>query len=84
MPIVQVPDPDHQFVVEVDAYDVGLGEVISQRMSSDHKLHPCAFFSRRLSQAERNYDIGSRELLAVKLPFEKWHNSMEGTKEPFL
>lgn len=32
--------------------------------STDQKRHTCAFFSRHLSPAERNYDIGNRELLA--------------------
>lgn len=83
-PILQVPDPEAQFVVEVDASDVGVGAVLSQRAASDQKIHPCAFFSRRLSAAERNYDIGNRELLAVKLALEEWRHWLEGTKVPFL
>ena len=71
-PILQVPDPDRQFVVEVDASEVGVGAILSQRAAVDQKLHPCAFFSRRLTPAERNYDIGNRELLAVKLALEEW------------
>jgi len=71
-PILQVPDAERQFVVEVDASDMGIGAVLSQRAASDQKLHPCAFFSRRLSPAERNYEIGNRELLAVKLALEEW------------
>ncbi|KAI3351469.1 hypothetical protein L3Q82_020315 [Scortum barcoo] len=50
----------------------------------DQKLHPCAFFSKRLSPAERNYDIGNRELLAVKLALEEWRHWLEGSKQPFL
>ncbi|KAI2657474.1 Transposon Tf2-9 polyprotein [Labeo rohita] len=66
-PILVAPDPSRQFVVEVDASEVGVGAVLSQRSSADGKMHPCAYFSHRLSPAERNYDIGNRELLAVKL-----------------
>lgn len=33
---------------------------------------------------ERNYDIGDRELLAVKLALTEWRHWLEGTKEPFL
>ena len=83
-PILLIPDPERQFVIEVDASDVGVGAVLSQRAAKDQKLHPCAFFSRRLSPAERNYDIGNRELLAVKLALEEWRHWLEGTKIPFL
>lgn len=79
-PILSHPDTSRQFVVEVDASDVGVGAILSQRSSSDHKLHPCAFFSRRLSPAERNYDVGNRELLAAKLALE-WRHWLEG---PFV
>lgn len=30
------------------------------------------YFSRCLSPAERNYDVGNRELLAIKLALEEW------------
>lgn len=57
-PVLVQPDSSRQFIVEVDASDTGVGAVLSQRSASDQKLHPCAFFSRRLSPAEHNYDIG--------------------------
>ena len=53
-PILIQPDPSLQFVVEADTSDTGGGAVLSQRSPSEHKLHPCAFFSRRLSPPERN------------------------------
>uniref|UniRef100_A0AAQ4PZ65 Reverse transcriptase/retrotransposon-derived protein RNase H-like domain-containing protein n=1 Tax=Gasterosteus aculeatus aculeatus TaxID=481459 RepID=A0AAQ4PZ65_GASAC len=59
-PILKHPYPSLQFVVEVDASDTGVGAVLSQRDPLTQKLHPCAFFSRRLSPAERNYDVGNR------------------------
>ena len=34
---------------------MGVGAALSQRVAADQKLHPCVFFSRRLTQAERNY-----------------------------
>ncbi len=83
-PVLTQPDPALQFIVEVDASDTGVGAVLSQRSPVDHKIHPCAFFSRRLSPAERNYDIGNRELLAVKLALEEWRHWLEGTSLPVL
>ena len=83
-PILVQPDPSLQFVVEADASDTGVGAVLSQRSPSDHKLHPCAFFSRRLSPPERNYDVGNRELLAVKLALEEWRHWLEGAEHHFI
>ncbi len=58
---------------------MGVGAILSQRSSSDDKMHLCAYFSHRLSPAERNYDIGNRELLAVKLALEEWRHWLEGS-----
>ncbi len=50
-PILITPDPEKQFIVEVDASDFGVGAILSQRSSLDDKIHPCAFYSHRLSHA---------------------------------
>ena len=71
-PILVHPDPERQFIMEVDASNTGLGAVLSQRSAGDAKVHLCAFYSHKLSPAERNYDIGNKELLAVKLTIEEW------------
>lgn len=81
-PILVLPDPTQPFVVEVDASDLGVGAVLSQRCSG--KLHPCAFFSHRLSPTESRYDVGDRELLAVKMALEEWRHWLEGAQHPFL
>ena len=54
-------DPARQFVVEMDASYIGVGTVLSQR-AADDKLNPYAFFPKKLSPAERNYDVGNREI----------------------
>ena len=69
--------------MEVDASNTGVGAVLSQRSAGDSKVHPCAFYSHRLSPAERNYDIGNKELLAVKLALEEWRQWLEGEQVPF-
>ncbi|KAK2908400.1 hypothetical protein Q8A73_009473 [Channa argus] len=83
-PILSQPDTSRQFVVEVDASEVGVGAVLSQRSEGDQKLRPCAFFSRQLSPAERNYSVGDRELLAIKLALEEWRHWLEGVPQPFI
>ncbi|XP_047195290.1 uncharacterized protein LOC124851551 [Hippoglossus stenolepis] len=83
-PILVFLDPERQFTVEVDASDSGVGAVLSQRAAEDQKMHPCAFFSCKLSPAEQHYDIGNRELLAVKLALEEWRHWLEGAEQPFV
>ncbi|KAI2665792.1 Transposon Tf2-9 polyprotein [Labeo rohita] len=82
-PLLTHPDPDLPFVVEVDASTTGVGAVLSQNHGTPPRLHPCAYFSKKLSMAERNYDIGNRELLAIKLALEEWRHWLEGANHPF-
>ncbi|KAI3377213.1 hypothetical protein L3Q82_009125 [Scortum barcoo] len=83
-PILTVPDPALRFVVGVDASNEGIGAVLSQRLPADNRIHPCAFLSRKLSAAERNYDVGNKELLAVKVALEEWRHWLEGAEQPFI
>lgn len=76
--------PDRPFIVEVDASTTGVGAVLSHQQGNPSRLHPCAFFSRKLNPAEVNYDIGNQELLAVKLALEEWRHWLKGARHPFL
>ena len=58
--------------------------MLSQRLGTPPKLRPCAFFSKNLSPAERNYDVGNRELLSVVKALKVWRHWFEGAKHPFL
>ncbi|KAL0187600.1 hypothetical protein M9458_014699 [Cirrhinus mrigala] len=71
-PLLHHPNPELPFTVEVDASTTGVGAVLSQAVGEPPILHPCAFYSRKLSPAEQNYDVGNRELLTIKLALEEW------------
>ena len=64
-PVPAHPDPSVAFIVEVGVSEAGIGAVLSQRSGTPPKLCPCAFFLRKLSPVERNYEVGNRELLAA-------------------
>lgn len=83
-PVLIQPDPDKQFIVEVDTSDTGVRAILSQISHLDNKTHSCAFFSHRLSPSERNYDVSDRELLAIKLALEEWQHLLEGAEHPLL
>ncbi|KAI2647957.1 Transposon Tf2-9 polyprotein [Labeo rohita] len=82
-PVLQHPDPNKPFVVEVDAADTGVGAVLSQWSGEPLALHPCAYYSKKLTPAEQNYGIGDHELLAIKLALKEWRHWLGGAKHPF-
>lgn len=59
-PIFVHSDLSLQFIIEVDAWDCGVGDVLSQPSPIDQKLHFWALFSHCQSPAEKNYDVGKR------------------------
>ena len=77
-PVLILPQPSRQFIVEVDASDVGIRAVLSQRSEENQHIHPVAFLSRRFTPAEANYDVGIRELLAVHTALTEWRHWLEG------
>ncbi len=87
-PLFIHPDPGKPVLVELYASTSGVWVVFSQQQWTPDKLHPCAFFSRKLSSAEMNYNIGNRELLAIKLALEVWrvcntHSPSSQTKRTY-
>jgi len=70
-PVLTQPDYTQPFVVHTDASAYGVGAILLQEgeksttTNSKPKLHPLAYYSASFIQAERNYDIYERELLAV-------------------
>ncbi len=70
--ILKHPDPQLPFIVKVDAPTTGVGAVLSQYHGEPPRLHPCTYYSRKLTPAEKNYDIRNQELLAIKLALEEW------------
>ncbi len=58
--------------------------MLSQQSGEPPSLHPCAYFSKKLSPAEVNYDIGNRELLAIKLALEECQHWLEEAQHPFI
>lgn len=56
-PVLIQHDPSKKFVVNVDTSDVGA--MCSQCSGPHNRLHPCAFYSRRFTSIESNYDVGT-------------------------
>lgn len=80
-PILRHFDFDRPIVVETDASDYVSAGVLSQ-YDDDNVLHPVAFFSKKHSPPECNYEIYDKELLAIVRAFEEWRPYLEGSKHP--
>ena len=80
-PVLAMPNDEGQWRVEADASDYALGAVLSQEQNG--KWHPVAFLSKSFNDAERNYEIYDKEMLAIMTALEEWRQYLLGTREPF-
>ena len=67
------------FFLETDASDYAFGAILSQ-YGDDSYLHPVAFYSRKFTAPEINYEIHDKELLAIVASFEVWRHFLEGAQ----
>ena len=70
-PVLLQPDQKKPFEVEVDASNYAIGAVLIQR-DDNNIAHPVAFFSKTMNEAQRNYDVYNRELLALVEMCRHW------------
>jgi hypothetical protein len=78
-PTLLIPDtsPGRTFVIHTDASDFAVGGVLLQDQGQGG-LQPCAYFSKKLNSAERNYSVGDKEMLAMKLALNEYRIYVEG------
>lgn len=76
-PILRLPNPSKPFVLETDASKHAYGAVLMQE-DDNGDLHPCGFISKAFNQAERNYQIYDRELMAVIQGLKAWRQYLLG------
>ena len=65
--------------VEADMSDFAMGAVLSMK-GEDEKWRPCTFYSKSLSDVERNYDVHDKEMLGIIRALEAWRHHLEGAK----
>ncbi|XP_064389549.1 uncharacterized protein LOC135337548 [Halichondria panicea] len=78
-PVLEVFDPNKQFLLQTDASERGLGAVLSQR-DSEGQENPIAFASRKLQPRERNYATIEKECLAVVWALKIFYTYLYGRK----
>lgn len=81
-PILRHFDPARAIRVETDASGFAISGVLSQQHEFEGKMqwYPVAYFSRKMTPAERNYDTHDGELLALVESFKTWRQYVEGAR----
>jgi predicted aspartyl protease len=69
--------PHRQTRVETDASDGVVAGVLSQ-LQDDGYWKPVAFFTKTMDQAQMNYGIHDKEMLAVMLALREWRHQLIG------
>ncbi|PIN19259.1 DNA-directed DNA polymerase [Handroanthus impetiginosus] len=77
-PIITVPDWSFPFELMCDASDFAVGVVLGQR--KDKIFCSIYYASKTLNDAQLNYTITKKELLAVVFVFDKFRSYLVGTK----
>jgi hypothetical protein len=80
-PVLRSFDHDRDVVVETDASDYVSAGVLSQ-FDDEGVLLPVAFFSKKQSPAECNYEIYDEELMAIVRAFEEWRPELQSVGNP--
>ena len=71
-PIVAFPNYKKPFHLHTDASDSGIGAVLMQE--KDGILHPLAYVSKTLNQAQRNYSTTKKEALSLVFALEQFRH----------
>ena len=80
--VLVTPDLDKEMRVEADVSDFATEEVLSMKCE-DEKQRPVVYISKSLNEAERNYKIYDKEMLAIIWCLEAWKHFLEGAKDWF-
>ena len=74
--VLRMVDMSSSIRIETDAFNLAIGAYLNQQING--KWHPAAYFSRKLSPAEQNYDIHDKELLVIVAALKHWRVYAEG------
>ncbi|CAF3952238.1 unnamed protein product [Rotaria sp. Silwood1] len=75
-PLLQFPNSDIPFIIQVDASNYGIGAVLMQDNGKGEQ--PIAFMSQKLNKQQRNWNATEKECFAVITSIKKWNYYVAG------
>ena len=82
-PVLMAPDFQKQFILMVDASDLGAGAVLMQRDVKGIE-HPICYYSRKFDSHQKNYSTIEKETLALVLALQHFDVYLNTTKHPIV
>ncbi|CAM4869106.1 unnamed protein product [Rotaria socialis] len=75
-PLLQFPDSQLPFIIQVDASNYGIGAVLMQKPRNDEQ--PVAYMSQKLNKQQQNWNATEKECFAVVSSIRKWNHYVAG------
>ncbi|CAF2846048.1 unnamed protein product, partial [Rotaria sp. Silwood2] len=75
-PLLQFPDSNLPFIIQVDASNYGIGAVLMQ--NTDKGEQPVAYMSQKLNKQQQNWNATEKECFAVVSSIRKWNHYVAG------
>lgn len=82
-PVLSQFNYTRQTRIETDCSDWALGSVVNQ-LQSDNEYHPIFYRSRQLADAELNYEVHDKELLAIIDTLRTHRSNLLSLDKPFV
>ena len=76
--LLSYPDPNKEFIIDADASDYQLGGVVLQEVNEIER--PIAYYSRKLTDAQKKYSVIEKELLTKLEILEQFRPFLWGRK----
>ena len=80
VPLLRHFDPERGVRVETDASNFAIAGILSQQFEDGH-WRPIAYWFKKMTPAEQNYETHDQELLAIVAAFKQWRHYLEGSPE---
>jgi transposase InsO family protein len=83
-------DPAKPILVLTDASGFAIAAILMQpkNVGTPHSRrsdwHPVAFYSQKMNETERRYEVHDQELMAIVLAFKHWRHYLEGSTHPIV
>ncbi len=71
---------DDESMMKIDAFDFVIADIFSQLVKIDDQWRSIVFYFKKMTFAERNYEVNDQEMLVIVKVCKKWRHYIENVK----